>query len=164
MRVKLIEKSTGKSIDGEIRKIGIKDLLQNKSKWQFNWFELFENNTDANLYCVISLDEPSEIQAIMMFSIQHGEVPYMNAIETSPWNYGSDGKYNAVGCLLAFACLLAHREGVGNYKGFLSFTSKTKLIGLYRDKYGASKALGQRIFFTLEAGKNLIDKYLNTIK
>ena len=139
MRAKLIEKSTGKFVDGEIRKIGKNDLASSQAEWQFNWLELFESNKDANFYCVINLDEPIEIQAIMMFSMQYEEIPHMNAIETSAWNYGSDGKYNAVGCLLAFACLLANHNGIGNYKGFLSFTSKTKLIGLYRDKYGASE-------------------------
>lgn len=164
MTATLIEKNTGKFIDGEIRKINKNDLVSIKSKWQFNWLELFDNNKDADFYCVISLDEPSDIQGLMIFSMQHEEIPYMNAIETSSWNYGSDGKYNAVGCLLAFACLLANHKGAGNYKGFLSFTSKTKLISLYRDRYGANKALGQRMFFTLETGRNLIGKYLNLTK
>ena len=44
--------------------------------------------------------------------------------------------------------------------GFLSFESKTKLMKLYQEKYGAIAAMGQKMFFDPEGGKKLMRMYL----
>jgi len=54
--------------------------------------------------------------------------------------------------------------GKGNYLGFLSFDSKTELIELYQNKYGATFAMGNKMFFDPEAGKKLMKKYLGITK
>lgn len=38
--------------------------------------------------------------------------------------------------------------------------SKTNLIELYEKKYGATHAIGQKMFFDPVAGKNLMEAYL----
>lgn len=87
---------------------------------------------------------------------------FMDNVEVAPHNFGKNKKYDFVaGCLISFACLESFEKGQNNYKGFLSFESKTELIPYYAKKYGAMLALGQRMFIDPEAGKVLIKKYLN---
>jgi hypothetical protein len=85
----------------------------------------------------------------------------MDVIEIAPHNIGSSSKrfdYIA-GCLVAFACRESFKIE-GDYKGFLTFTSKTNLINWYKTKYGATQALGQRMFIDDSIGLQLIEKYL----
>ncbi len=96
-----------------------------------------------------------------MLSVMYEEMLYMNNIEVAPHNLGSDGKYdNVAGCLIAFGCLKSFELGKNTYKGYLTFESKTELIPLYQDKYGATLAMGQRMFIDPDTGLGLIDKYL----
>jgi hypothetical protein len=62
--------------------------------------------------------------------------------------------------LIAFACKKSFELGKGHYLGFLSFDSKTELISLYQDKYGATWAMGQKMFIGPANGKKLMEKYL----
>lgn len=86
----------------------------------------------------------------------------MDLIEIAPHNIGKKNKkYDyAAGCLIAFACREAFKLE-SNYKGFLTFESKTKLINWYRKKYYAKIAMGQKMYIEPEDGKNLIKEYLN---
>ena len=85
----------------------------------------------------------------------------MDVLEVAPHNIGSDKRYDYVaGSLIAYACRESFKLE-GNYKGFLTFVSKTNLIDWYTKKYGAELALGQRMFIDWENGKKLIEKYLN---
>ena len=43
----------------------------------------------------------------------------------------------------------------------MTLESKTNLIPLYQNKYGATLAMGQRMFIDPDTGLELIDKYLN---
>jgi hypothetical protein len=96
-----------------------------------------------------------------MVSIQFGEMVYMNNLEVAPQNYGKNKKYDMVaGCLIAFACRFSLIYGKNAYAGFLAFDSKTQLIEYYCEKYGAKHAIGQRLYFDPETGKNLINIYL----
>ena len=92
-----------------------------------------------------------------MLTMMFDEMLYMNNIEIAPHNYGDGGRYKFVaGCLLAFACRMSQIKGKGYYKGFLIFESKTELMPLYENKYGATKAAGQRMFFSPEAADRII--------
>lgn len=96
-----------------------------------------------------------------MLTLIEDELLYMNNIEVSPHNFGANGKHeNVAGCLLAFACKKSFEMGKNHYLGYLSFDSKTELIGLYEKKYGATLAAGQKMFFTPEAGRKLMKQYL----
>ena len=89
----------------------------------------------------------------------------MNALELAPHNVGQANKryYFVAGCLIAFACRESFKIK-GDYKGFLSFVSKTNLIKWYIEKYGAKLALGQRMFIDWETRESLIEKYLSKTK
>jgi len=77
-------------------------------------------------------------------------------------NYGSNGKYeNIAGCLIAFACFKSVELGKNSYEGYLTFESKTALIDFYRNKYGATLTMGQRMFIDPHIGKKLVKDYLN---
>ncbi len=87
---------------------------------------------------------------------------YMNNVEIAPHNYGSKGNYeNVAGCLIAFGCLKSFELGQNHYKGYLTFESKTELVDLYKKKYNATLAIGQRMFIEPQEGLKLIEKYLN---
>lgn len=78
-------------------------------------------------------------------------------IEVAPWNYGSKGKFkNIVEILISLACLQSFEFNKGNYKGFLVFTSKGKLIEYYQQKYNAELIFRERMIINPKIGKQLI--------
>lgn len=89
----------------------------------------------------------------------------LEALEIAPHNIGQKNiRYDHLaGCLIAFGCRESFKTE-GDYKGFLTFVSKTNLIKWYSEKYGAELALGQRMFINWDKGESLIDKYLNRKK
>ena len=59
------------------------------------------------------------------------------------------------GCLISFAVQLSFEKG---YLGFTSLIPKTKLIGLYVEKYGFSQ-FGRQLAIEKQAAIQLIEKY-----
>lgn len=90
------------------------------------------------------------------------EMLIMDTLEIAPHNVSSvQKKFDLVaGCLIAFSCRESFKIE-GSYKGFLTFTSKTNLISWYQHKYGATHALGNRMYFDDVVGLKLIERYLN---
>ncbi|MDX2245768.1 MAG: hypothetical protein SF052_03265 [Bacteroidia bacterium] len=160
MRVYLKEVQSGKRVEAIISKARINEMPLKKDSWQFNWRQLSKTE-GAEFYKLTKVDTPSYIEALLMLTLINGEMLFMNNIEVAPHNYGSYGKYeNAAGSLLAFACYKSFELGSNDYLGYLSFESKTKLIALYQEKYGATFAMGQKMYFDPAAGKKLMKKYL----
>ena len=89
----------------------------------------------------------------------------MEVLEIAPHNVGRENKkYDyVVGCLIAFACRESFKLE-SEYRGFLTFVSKTNLIEWYKKKYKAEQGLGQRMFISAENGLKLINEYLNRTK
>ncbi len=85
----------------------------------------------------------------------------MNLIELAPHNIGKESKrYEFVaGCLIAFGCYESFKLET-NYKGFLTFETKTKLRAWYKKKYYAEDAMGNKMFIWPEDGIKLINEYL----
>jgi len=136
------------------------ERLLRKDGWQFNWRNLFKVES-ALFYKLITYDPGEIVQGMLMLSLINDEMLYLNNVEVAPHNYGGNGLYkNIAGCLLAYACYKSFELGRGHYTGFVSFDSKTELIELYQEKYGATYAIGQKMFFTPEAGRILIKDYL----
>jgi hypothetical protein len=132
-----------------------------KDGWQFTWKKLAKIE-GAQFYKITLKDSPSKLEGLLMITLINDEMLYMNNLELAPHNYGSKGKYeNVAGCLIAFACKKSFELGRGNYLGFLSFDSKTELISLYEEKYGAILAMGQKMFIDPGQGRKLMEKYLN---
>ena len=163
MNVSLTIHESGEKHLAHISKVAYADMPLKKDGWQFNWRSLSKNE-DALFFKLVSSDN-SEIQGMLMLSIVDEGIVSMNNIEVAPHNYGSKGKYqNVAGCLIAFACRKSFELGEGNYIGFLVFESKTSLIEFYKNKYGATQAMGQRMFIDDLTGKKLIKEYLGVDK
>lgn len=164
MKVILLERETGIQKSAVVQRILRKELPLKKNGWSFNWRTLFK--VEGSEIFKLSLEEsPDEIQGIVMLTMFNDEMLFMNNVEVAPHNIGKNKKYdNTAGILLAFACKKSFEKGKGNYNGFLSFDSKTELIELYHEKYGATLAMGHKMYFDPEAGKKLMKEYLNILK
>ena len=99
-----------------------------------------------------------------MLTMLNEEMVFMNNIEIAVHNLGNDGIYkNTADCLIAYACKESFDRGIGSYRGFLSFDSKTKLIPWYQEKYGAEWAMGHKMFIDTAVGIKLIKQYLDIV-
>jgi len=160
MNIQVFDTFTEQNVSAQIEKATAKDMPLKKDDWQFAWRSLYKIE-GAEFYKLVLTDSPIDIQGILMLTLMNDEMLYMNNIEIAPHNYGSKGRYEHVaGCLIAYSCLRSFVLGKNHYKGFLTFESKTALIPLYQEKYGAERALGQRMFISKEKGIELITKYL----
>jgi len=129
-----------------------------KDGWKFNWKQLSKS---GKIYVLRTMDSPHSIEGALCLRIEY-EMLIMDALELAPHNVGhKDKRYDYVaGCLIAFGCRESFKI-TGEYRGFLTFVSKTKLIRWYAEKYGAELALGQRLYIDWDKGEELIEKYLN---
>ena len=148
-----------KLVEAEIVSIKKKYIPLKKDGWNFNWRQLSKNdNTQSYVLKLISSKE--KVEGALLLKIEENML-IMDVLEVAPHNIGSKKRYDYVaGSLIAYACRESFKLE-GNYKGFLTFVSKTNLIDWYIEKYGAELALGQRMFIDWENGKKLIEKYLN---
>lgn len=160
MEVQLYDSYNNQNVSGLILKTTSRNLPTKRSNWQFNWKSL--NNVEgAEFYKIVLSDSPETIQGLLMLSLMYDELVYMHNIEVAQHNLGGEGRYDHVaGTLISFACLQAFDRGKDKYKGFLAFTSKTKLIDFYCKKYGATHAMGHQMYIDRKAGSDLINKYL----
>ena len=160
MNVLLEESKSGILIESLISPIQKNELPLKKDGWQFTWKKLGQIE-GAECYKLTKISTPNVVEGMLMLTLVNEEMLYMNNIEVAPHNFGSNGKYERVAAsLLAFACYKSFDVGQNHYLGFLSFESKTQLMELYQNKYGATHAMGQKMFFDQNAGKALIKKYL----
>lgn len=160
MKVNIIHTHSSKTKEATIQITTFRDMPKVKDGWNFNWRKLFKTE-GAEIYKLTIEENETEIEGIVMLTLMNEEMLYMNNIEIAPHNYGANGKYeNIAGCLIAFACLKSMELGKNTYEGYLTFESKTVLIDLYKNKYGATSAMGQRMFIAPDAGEKLINKYL----
>ena len=147
-----------KLIEVEIILTSTKTILKTEG-WKFDWNQLVkEKNTST--YLLKLKNNPQSIEGLLQLKIE-SDMLILNLIEIAPHNFSSSNKkYDDVaGCLIAFACRESFKID-GNYRGYLTFTSKTNLIEWYKNKYGATQALGQRMFIDDVMGLKLIEKYL----
>ena len=155
MKVQILETKTKKKKLAKIAKAILKEMPKKKDGWNFTWRTLF--NVEGNEVYKLTLEhKPSEIEGMLMLTLMNDEMVYMNTIEIAPHKYD-----HIAGCLIAYACLRSFELGKNNYEGFLTFESKTALIQLYHDRYGATLAAGQRMFIEPKKSLELIEKYLN---
>ena len=159
--VYILDKINGKLIRSEIVSVDKNKLPLKKEGWNFNWRQLFE---EGKVFILRTLNSVDKIEGALCLKVVH-EMLVMETLELAPHNIGQKNKrYDYVaGCLIAFGCRESFKIQ-GDYKGFLTFVSKTHLIKWYTEKYGAELALGQRMFIDWENGEKLIEKYLNCKK
>ena len=157
----ILDKINGELVGSEIVPIYKETILFKKDGWNFNWRQL---SKEGKVYVLRTLDTNEQVEGALCLKMIH-EMLVMEALELAPHNIGQKNKrYDYVaGCLISYACRESFKIK-GDYKGFLTFVSKTNLIKWYIEKYGAELALGQRMFIDWENGEKLIEKYLNRKK
>ena len=136
------------------------DLKQvtKKHGWKFNWKQELEDNS-RDVFKLTITNNPNIIQGLLSISLEHDHV-YMHLLENAPFNIGQNKLYEGVaGNLVAHACKVSFQQG---FNGFISFTSKTKLIGHYEKTLGAYTLGGHRMIIPTEAAQKLVDKYFKS--
>lgn len=155
MEVELIDKNQNR-IKAFISKVGAVKLKVLTSSWKFDW-SLREKSKKTQIYKVDS----GEIEGLLKIEFFEEGYFVMNMIEVSPQNYGSKGKIvNVAEVLISYACLLAFKLNEGPYKGYLTFTSKGKLIDYYINKYDAELIFRDRMIISPNKGLELIEEHL----
>jgi hypothetical protein len=161
MKILVEEVSTGEFHECQISECDLSEMPLRKDGWQFTWRKLAKIE-GAQFYKLTLKQTPQILEGVLMITLLNEEMIYMNNVEVAPHNYGRAGKYEGVaGSLIAFASLKSFEQGKGPYVGYLSFDSKTELIELYEQGYGATWAMGQKMFIDPGSGKSLMKRYLN---
>ncbi|MFT4202646.1 MAG: hypothetical protein QM610_01915 [Chitinophagaceae bacterium] len=133
-------------------------IVTKKMGWQFNWVREYRL-MDRNIYKLTIRDNYNIIQGLASIS-DFNDHFYLHLIESAPFNIGSSKLYEGVsGNLFAFACKLSWDKG---YQGFVSFTSKTKLVEHYQKTLGATHIGGHRMVIFPQEALKLIKQYFPT--
>ena len=110
------------------------------------------------MYKLTIKDNPKIIQGLVSVS-DYNDHYYLHLIESAPFNLGKHKLYKGVpGNLFAFTCKISWEKG---FEGFVSFTSKTKLIEHYEKTLGAIHIGSHRMVIFPDAAIKLIRKYFN---
>ena len=132
--------------------------LKAENKWLFDWEEE-SKLLDRQVFKLAIRDNPKIIQGLASIS-DYDDHYYLHLVESAPFNLGKNKLYEGVpGNLFAFTCKISWDKG---YQGFVSFTSKTKLIEHYKKSLGATNVGGQRMVIFPHEALNLIKKYYPT--
>lgn len=101
-------------------------------------------------------NNPQIIQGLISISDLQDHF-YLHLIESAPFNLGKTKLYEGVpGNLFAFTCKTSLDAG---YQGFVSFTSKTKLIKHYEKTLGATHVGGHKMIIFPQEAIKLVNRY-----
>ncbi len=136
-----------------------KDTIPKKKEgWLFNWSKAYRKN--PNTIFMLVEEESRKLHGLVQL-IQDEGMLIMELIEIAPFNFGLNKEYkNVAGCLIAFGCKESLKLNT-DYKGYLTFISKTELIPMYKTKYYATQTIGARMYIGPLSGENLINEYLS---
>jgi len=159
----IYDNQTNSLVEAEIVVGSSKDMPLKKNGWNFTWRTIIKRKATETFILRLK-SNPSSIQGVLQLKKQDGML-IMDLLEIAPHNIGQENKrYNHVaGCLIAFACRESFKLE-SNYKGFITFESKTKLIEWYKENYFAQVALGQKMFIEPSDGEKLINTFLKRNK
>jgi hypothetical protein len=154
------DKKTNELVECEIRVAKKNELPVKKDGWSFNWNLAFKSK-NSQIYILSTTSEVQQVQGALQL-VQYDGMVIMELLEVHPNNRGSRSKkYDYVArCLIAFACSETFLNE-GNYRGFLTFTSKTELMNMYKTKYGAVQTIGNRMYIDPDQGMKLMNQYLD---
>lgn len=131
--------------------------ITKKEGWLFDWKAEFKK-PDRDVFKLTIVNNQTVIQGLISISVKTDHV-YMHLIESAPFNKGKDKVYAGVpGNLVAFACKLSFQRG---FEGYLSFLSKTNLIGHYEKTLGATHVGGNLMIINTISALKLINKYFD---
>ncbi|MEO6190439.1 MAG: hypothetical protein ABIO44_08855 [Saprospiraceae bacterium] len=137
-----------------ISKVDLKNVTK-KRGWIFAWASELKFN-DRQVFKLTVRDNSNIIQGLASIS-DFNDHYYLHLVESAPFNLGKNKLYEGVpGNLFAFTCKIALDSG---YQGFVSFTSKTKLIEHYEASLGATHIGRHKMVIFPEAALKLIRKY-----
>ncbi len=140
-----------------LTKIDLKNTTMKKG-WKFNWSEEFKL-TDRQVFKLTIRNNPDIIQGLLSIS-DFKDHYYLYLIESAPFNLGKNKLYEGVpGNLFAYTCKTSWDKG---YHGFVSFTSKTKLVDHYENTIGAAHIGGNKMVIFPQEALKLIKKYFPT--
>lgn len=148
---------SGDSLPTEVLPLSKEDLksISKRNKWLFNWGKEFKM-PDRTVFKLTILNNPTIIQGLISIS-DYKDHYYLHLIESAPFNLGKDKLYEGVpGNLFAFTCKISWDKG---YHGFISFTSKSKLIEHYEKNLGATHIGGHKMVIFPKEALKLIQKY-----
>ena len=130
-------------------------ITTKKNGWLFSWAAEYKLS-DRKIYKLTIRDNPYVIQGLVSIS-DYSDHYYLHLIESAPFNMGKKKLYEGVpGNLFAFTCKCSKEMG---YEGFVSFTSKTKLIEHYTKSIGALHIGGHKMVIFPDAAEKLVNKY-----
>lgn len=157
--VYILDVINDKLVKAEIVVPEANEIPLKKDGWNFNWRELSKEK-NSRMFVLKTIGLNPGVEGALQLQTEN-ELLIMNVLEIAPHNIGrKNKKYDYVaGCLIAFACKESFKVK-SEYKGFLTFMSKTSLMKWYSKKYGADVALGQRMYIDSENGLKLINEYL----
>lgn len=129
-----------------------------KNGWNFNWSHEFKLK-DRKVFKLTIRNNPEIIQGLLSIS-NYDDHFYIHLVESAPFNLGKKKLYVGVpGNLFAFTCKISWDNG---YQGFISFTSKTKLVEHYEKSLGATHVGGHKMVIFPQEALKLIRKYFPT--
>jgi hypothetical protein len=153
----IVNTFSGDSFETNIARLAKVDLksVTKKKGWLFNWTQELRYS-DREVYKLTIVNNPAVIQGLISFTIREDNV-FMHLVESAPFNIGQNKIYEGVpGNLVAFACKTSFDNGL---QGFVSFFSKTKLIGHYTKSLGAYHFGGHLMVISTDPAQILVDKY-----
>jgi hypothetical protein len=148
---------SGDNFPTDVHPLSKADLKHTNKKngWLFNWAGEFRL-MDRQVFKLTIRNNPEIIQGLMSIS-DYDDHYYLHLVESAPFNIGRNKLYEGVpGNLFAFACKTSWDKG---YQGFVSFTSKTKLIDHYEKMLGATHVGRQKMVIFPKEALQLIRKY-----
>lgn len=156
----IVNTISGDSFPTDVHPITKADLKNatKRNGWLFNWTREFKL-TDRQVFKLTIRNNPDIIQGLLSIS-DYGDHYYLHLVESAPFNLGRSKLYEGVpGNLFAFTCKTSWDKG---YQGFISFTSKTKLVTHYEKTLGATHVGGQKMVIFPQEALRLIKKYYPT--
>lgn len=141
--------------EGIIEPISTNDYFEiNKSEqFDFEWIKEKKNI----VFKLRKKGEENILGLLSLIDIPKESRLEIHLIEVSKNNIGKQKSIDRIaGCLIAYACDLAFQRG---YDGFVSLVSKTKIIKIYKEKYGFQE-FGNQLYIQLDRSQFLIKKYL----
>ena len=153
----IVNTISGDSFPTDVHPAAKPDLknVTKKNGWLFNWASECKL-ADKQVFKLTIRNNPEIVQGLLSIS-DYKDHFYLHLIESAPFNLGKNKLYEGVPVnLVAFTCKSSWDKG---YQGFVSFTSKTRLIEHYEKTLGATYVGGHKMVIYPQEALKLIKKY-----
>lgn len=150
----IFHRASGRMMATKVLPASLKELNLLGEAWLFDWAQ---ESLKYDVYKLVTIENQSVIQGLVSLQIKKGFV-YVSLVESALHNRSKEKTNDGVGGnLFAFACVLSKEQGS---EGFVTFESKTELMGYYANSFGA-KPIGNsnRMFIDEAAAEKLIATY-----